>query len=78
MWSKGIIEVTGMGARVEFQVKHYSVGSEFGIDGGKISKLAMTINGKMIAHYERGWDIRPDRNAPAIMGAYQEILKKYN
>ncbi len=76
MWSEGTIETKGV--KVFYQVKHYDVGSEFGIEGSKISKLAMTVDGEIVAHYERGWDIRPDKNIPAVMNAYREILKKYN
>ncbi|MBQ9597442.1 MAG: hypothetical protein IJR34_04240 [Bacteroidales bacterium] len=77
MWNKGTIE-TAEGIRVDYDVKHYGEGSDFGIDGGKISKLEMTVNGEIVAHYERGWDIRPDKENKNIMAVYQEILKKYN
>ena len=33
--------------------------AKFGINGGRISKLMIKINGKITAHYERGWDIEP-------------------
>lgn len=37
MWSDGILEIGD--EKVEFWIKYYSEGSEFGIDGGRISKL---------------------------------------
>ena len=49
MWSKGEIEIEG--TKVQYWVKHYEEGSEFGIDGGRISKLECRANGKTILHY---------------------------
>ena len=57
MWDKGTLEIDG--TKVEYWVKHYEEGSEFGIDEGRISKLDCRADGEMILHYERGWDIEP-------------------
>ena len=39
--------------------KQYDEGSEFGIDGGRISKLMLQRNGQTVCNYDRGWDIKP-------------------
>ena len=76
MWDEGIIIVADV--KVSYQVKHYNVASEFGIDGGRISKLWMQVNNTYVVSYERGWNIQPDEADSVIMTAYREILKKYN
>ena len=57
MWDKGTLEIDG--TKVEYWVKHYEEGSEFGINEGRISKLDCRADGEMILHYERGGDIEP-------------------
>ena len=57
MWSKGSIKIEG--TEVQYWVKHYEEGSEFGIDGGRISKLMLQRNGQTVCNYDRGWDIKP-------------------
>ena len=74
MWSKGKIEIDGK--EVQYWVKHYEEGSEFGIDGGRISKLECRADGKMLLHYERGWDKKPTTNL--AKKAYATMLKMYN
>lgn len=74
MWSKGNIEIDGM--KVEYWVKHFEEGSEFGIDGGRISKLECRINGETLLHYERGWDKKP--TTKLAKKAYATMLKMYN
>ena len=74
MWSKGIIEIEG--TKVSYEVKHFEEGSDFGIDGGRISKLECRANGGTILHYERGWNIKPKTKLAAK--AYEILKKKYN
>lgn len=31
----------------------------YGINGGRISKLMIKIDGKIVCNYDRGWDIHP-------------------
>lgn len=40
-------------------MKVYEEGSQFGIDGGKVSKLMLKRNDKVVCNYDRGWDIEP-------------------
>lgn len=62
MWEKGEFEVFGTVYR--FWMKRYDNGSEWGIDGGRISKLEIKRGDEIICRYDRGWDIQPaDENA---------------
>lgn len=47
MWKEGIIGYEGK--RYKYYVKAYEEGSEFGIDGGRISKLDILHDGKSVA-----------------------------
>ncbi|MDD4291063.1 MAG: hypothetical protein PHX51_02330 [Clostridia bacterium] len=57
MWKKGSVRVNGI--VYLYWIKVYDVGSEFGIDGGKISKITMKRGDKEVCNYDRGWDIQP-------------------
>ena len=70
MWTTGNLN------GYEYQIKHYSEGSVFGIDEGKISKLHISRDGKTVVNYDRGWDIEPvDSEARAV---YEALLLAYN
>ena len=70
MWELGNID------GYEYQVKRYEEGSEFGINGGKISKLFMKKDGIMVVEYDRCWGKRP--KAAAEKAAYEKLLARYN
>ena len=71
MWYKGKIN-----GAIRFEVKAYENGSEFGIDGGRISKLYVSRNGTPIIWYERGWLMQPvDETSQQIL---DHLLKQYN
>ena len=57
MWKEGTILISGKGYR--YWVKHYEESSQFGIDGGRISKLMIKRGGEIVCNYDRGWDIKP-------------------
>ncbi len=80
MWREGTIGApTAEGRKIaHYHVKAYEVGSEYGIDGGRISKLDIRIDGKVTALYERGWEIEPDENDEATQIALAIILKEHN
>lgn len=63
MWSEGTIGIPAAEGKytvVHYWVKHYDEPSEeYGINGGKISKLMLKANGEVICNYDRGWDIEP-------------------
>lgn len=71
MWSEGTIN------GYKYWVKHYENGSEFGIDGGRVSKLQIRKAGTTLdlCNYDRGWDIEP---TDEVMEIYQQLLEKYN
>ncbi len=82
-WATGFVYVGGREYR--YETEHFEVGSGFGIDGGRVSKLFITRNyprnrkpRREVCAYDRGWDIRPSAKNAADMAAYDAILKKYN
>lgn len=68
MWHEGTIGIKENGETkiAHFWVKAFEKGSVFGIDGGKISKLQIKIDGQTVANYDRGWDIEPEGEAATI------------
>ena len=66
------------GTKVSYAVKHYDMNSDYGIDGGKISKLEMRVEGTIVALYDRGWVKYPDENNKAVMDAYLVLLYSHN
>lgn len=63
MWKEGTISIPqpdGKNRVIHFWVKHFEETSEeYGLDGGRISKLSLKLNGEWISNYNRGWDIEP-------------------
>lgn len=60
-------------------IKYFSEPSEeYGIDGGKVSKLWIknTKTGEIVANYDRGWDVKI--KSPQVKKFYEKILKQYN
>lgn len=57
-------------------MKQYEEGSEFGINGGRISKLTIKRSGREVYNYDRGEDIAPiDKNTETALAI---ILKSDN
>ena len=77
-WTKGVAVADG--TTYDFQVKHYDEPSEFGIGGGRVSKLWLRRWGEpqAVLNYDRGWDIEPDENDEATMIAYSILIQEYN
>jgi hypothetical protein len=40
-------------------MKQFDEGSEWGINGGRISKLMLKRNGEIVFNYDRGEDVAP-------------------
>ena len=65
MWKQGSINVYGV--NFLYDAKVYDIGSELGINGGRISKLQVVKDvgenswswDNTIINYDRGWDIKP-------------------
>ena len=82
MWHEGTIG-SPIG-RKDTQVAHFWVKTSeeadetYGINGGKIIKMQIKIDGKTVVNYDRGWDIEPDENDEMILIAYSILLNDYN
>ena len=74
MWEKGTIDIDG--TIVKYELKRFGAPSDYGIEGGKISKMALRVGGKMTLIYDRGWDMEPEDEASQL--AYAALLNKYN
>ena len=79
MWKHG--ELSGF----KWSIKVFEVGSEFGINNGRISKLWIQreSNGETVTNYSRGWDVKPfdaDGNFydNDVKEVYEELIAKYN
>lgn len=63
MWTQGSIGIkdsNGKMASIAYWAKHYEEPSEeYGIGGGRISKLMLKQNGEIVYNYDRGLDIEP-------------------
>jgi hypothetical protein len=57
MWKEGSLKVYN--SVFQYWMKVSDTGSKFGVDGGKVSKLMLKRDGKVVANYDRGWDIKP-------------------
>ena len=81
MWHEGTIGIPIKGSSkfwvAHYWVKAYEKGGKFGIDGGRISKLTLKIDGQTVINYDRGWDIKPDENDEGIMMAYSILIHDY-
>lgn len=57
MWKEGSLKVYN--SIFHYWIKVYDESSQFGIDGGRVSKLTLKRNGEIVCNYDRGWDIKP-------------------
>ena len=74
MWKEGSIRIHD--SIFHYWMKQYDEGSEYGIDGGRISKLMIKCAGGTVCNYDRGWDIKPE--TPDAQLALEILLKDYN
>ena len=59
MWTQGAIGIKDENGRmvsISYWVKHFEEESQFGIDNGRISKLMLKQDGKVVYNYDRGED----------------------
>jgi len=78
MWHEGIIAIPATNAKYKYWAKVYEEGSEFGINGGCISKLTICKLGETrnLYNYDRGLDV--DCQSDEVRAVYEIILAKYN
>jgi hypothetical protein len=75
-WVKGTVD----NDQYAFESKLFDEGSDFGIDGGRISKLTIWKGEKftwdnVIANYDRGWDVEPEREYKELFNAVTDFLE---
>ena len=75
MWTEGSLRVRN--STFHYWVKHYEEPSEdFGIDGGRISKLMLRRNGEIVYNYDRGLDKQAkDEDTETALAI---LIKEYN
>ena len=81
MWESGSFEINGV--KYKYEAKVYDVGSKYGINNGRISKLKVVNDigpnswtwDNTVINYDRGWDIRPEMKLDKM--ALQYILDLY-
>ena len=74
LWREGALKVKNTSFR--YWAKVYDEGSEYGIDGGRVSKLMIKQNDKIVCNYDRGWDVEPKKGSSADK-ALQQVLNIY-
>jgi hypothetical protein len=75
MWKKGSLKINDQ--IFTYCAKVYGEPSEdYGMEGGRISKLEIRLGDMPVARYDRGWDIEPETEQAQI--AYALLLKEYN
>lgn len=74
LWREGALKVKNTSFR--YWAKVYDQGSEYGIYGGRVSKLMIKQNDKIVCNYDRGWDVEPT-DATAQL-ALEILLHEYN
>ena len=82
MWSEGTIGIPDGKDKTKYTVCHYWVkhyeepSEDYGIDGGRISKLMLKRNGEIAYNYDRGLDIEPvDEETETALAI---LMKEYN
>jgi hypothetical protein len=79
MWKQGAILVPNPDeshTTVRYWAKVYETGSQFGIEGGRISKLMLKADNEIIYNYDRGLDIPPQ--SETAEKALAILLHEYN
>lgn len=74
MWKEGIVTVNGR--EVKYLCKQFAEPSECGINKGKISKLSLEQNGKMVYYFERELVTAPQTEE--AVKALDYLMNKYN
>ena len=57
MWKEGSLQVHN--SDFHYWMKQYDEGSQYGINGGRISTLTLKRRGAIVCNYHRGWDVAP-------------------
>ena len=74
MWKEGSIKVNS--SIFHYWMKQFDEGSEWGIEGGRISKLMIKRGGEIVCNYDRSWDVNPvDEDTEFALAI---LMKDYN
>lgn len=73
-WKRAIIEYKNKDYKVTY--KQFDNGSEFGINGGRISKLNIRVDGKETCNYDRAWDLEAKDEGTKVV--LSEVLDNEN
>lgn len=82
MWKEGTICILDEQDKDQCAVCHYWIkvyqypSKVYGINGGRISKLMIRIDGAVTANYDRGWDVVPTDEP--TRRACMLLLQNYN
>lgn len=69
--------VKGHGSnKVTFSARVFDKGSVYGIDNGRVSKLFICKDNKIIVNYDRGWDVKPENTEHQAI--YKAVMNKLN
>lgn len=74
LWHEGDLQVGK--TNYHYWAKVYDEGSEWGINEGRISKLMIKQDSKIVCNYDRGWDVEPKKGSSADK-ALQQVLNIY-
>ena len=74
-WQLYHTEYNGHTYRIELVA--FDEPSEYGINNGRISKLGIREDGRVVVNYDRGWDIKPDTDTDA-RAVYDAVLQVIN
>jgi len=81
MWHEGTVGIPVEGGKTKiahWYVKSFKECSEYGINGGKISKLSIKIDGVWVADYDRDWLIEPAEDDKLAQVTLAILLNAYN
>ena len=73
LWHEGALRVYDKS--YHYWAKVYDTGSQYGIDGGRVSKLTIKRGGEIVANFDRGWDVAPVDEGTQL--AMEIILHEY-
>lgn len=74
MYTHGTIQIEN--ETFTYDAKHFDLSSEYGIEGGRISKLGIRKGREVVLNYDRGWVIEPETEGAQL--ALLAICQKLN
>ena len=75
MWKIGCVTVNGN--VYYYEIKCFHDASQYGINGGRISKMSIRKGYDFLVSYDRGWNFKRDDDEN-INSVYMGLIEKYN